>query len=648
MAINTSRAERRTDEALMVSQSTSDLVGPGSYEIKTTTKVRQESAVPFDSLQEKNLNQLSSAAKLTPGPGSYLSTELKDTVMGQDGLPARGISQTSFKSKAKRFAPVTPGSSVFLESSIAKNPGPGTYVDDQTSKEKEKPPVAPVKPVLEAQDKSLPSMPPMRFLPGREPETEAAKADIASLMARHTGEPRDMVGPGEYSPDAINLVSTTAPTTVLHPPSGKVRALWEQTVAIDSTQPDAAFPGPGSYDAQPQQEESSAKGAAHRFNSGVPLPHEQEIREEKVGPGPGHYDISGAIDVTSTSIKERAMALGPDRYRFGSMTERVGWQRDINQPYKDAYNVRNVPGPGHYSESTMFKDQTANEAEKALPGGRKKKFHGVHHPTIILALQEAEGPLQAFNSTDDRPCNKEQDQITPAPWQYNREASRGESMNSVLKEKAKVGRKGVFGTCADRFYGSPLNGREGLPDPSFDGGSAAMGGDQSGQPQIRSSFKSTAPRVSEGAGTGEISVTMVGKFETPAPGAYETTKEPSYRSPFRLPRQEHLSFGASKQRFSNDQDVFAEHQLPLSNPAPGSYDPKHVPRVPGAPKLKDKRRPLHYMGTAAGVGPGSYFQDGNGDAGMLKKTFNVTTQAPLSARPSKPVRGSNVSVGSFY
>jgi len=641
MAINTSRAERRTDESLMVSQSTSELVGPGSYEIKT--KVRQESAVPFDSLQEKTLNQLSSAAKLSPGPGAYLGADLLHNVSGHDPLSHKGISETAFKSKAKRIAAVTPGSSIFFESSIGKNPGPGTYSSDHGASKEKLPAKLPAKPVLEAPDKSLPSIPPMRLLPGREPETEAAKADVASLVARHTGEPRDMVGPGEYDPAAANIVSTTAPSTVLHAPTGKSRALWEHSVAIDSTQPEAEFPGPGSYDAPP--EEPPSKGAAHTFNSLVPMSHDVEIQETKIIPGPGHYDINGEIDLASLAIRERALALGPDRFRFGSMTERVGWNRDIGQPYKDAYNVRNVPGPGHYPDLTStFKDPKSKEAEKALPG-KKKKFHGVHHPTIILALQEAEGPLQAFNSTDDRPCNKEQEQTTPAPWQYSRDGTRDGSMTSVLKEKAKVGRRGVFGTCADRFYGSPLNGRDGLADPSFDGGSGNLGGDSSGGHQIVSSFKSSAPRVVDGHGTGEISVTMVGNFQTPAPGAYETQKEPSYKSPYRLPRNEHLSFGASRMRFSDEKDVFVEHKLPLTNPAPGSYDPQSHARVPGAPRQKDKRRPLHHLGTADTVGPGSYFAD---EGSLLKKTFNVTTQAPLSARPAKPVRGSNVSAGSFY
>merc|ERR1712013_883262 len=85
-----------------------------------------------------------------------------------------------------------------------------------------------------------------------------------------------------------------------------------------------------------------------------------------------------------------------------------------------------------------------------------------------MALQETTGPLEAFGSTDDRNCNKPTPQFTPAPWAYTREEARGQSMSSELREKRKLGRNGAFGTLADRFFGSPLAGREGLPDPGMD------------------------------------------------------------------------------------------------------------------------------------------------------------------------------------
>eukprot|EP00933_Yihiella_yeosuensis_P050270 TRINITY_DN48045_c0_g1_i1.p1 TRINITY_DN48045_c0_g1~~TRINITY_DN48045_c0_g1_i1.p1 ORF type:complete len:646 (+),score=101.20 TRINITY_DN48045_c0_g1_i1:182-2119(+) len=637
MAITTSRAPRRF-EFLEFSNSTSELVAPGSYDFPE--KVVTESAIPFNSLQEKELNPISSTARITPGPGTYMGQKLPSAAGGDD-LPGRGLSTTSFKSNMKRMAPSTPGSTAYSEGSIKKNPGPGTYSISTEIGSKTKPvPIAGTKPILDDIDKSIPSIPQTRFLPGQVPETEALAADKANLSARHTGEPRDMVGPGEYDPSCDQLSSRiNAAVAVFHPPPSKEKGLWEPTVAIDCKFAPTENPGPGSYDWSPDNQDAAQfKGASHKFNSKVPMAFEQDLDESKISPGPGSYEMTADIDRMMLQMRERALTMG-DRYRFGTVCERVGWNRDVAQPYKDAYNVANVPGPGHYTSvhSTFPDDPQKDVAKLALPGAKKKKFTGVHHPTLILALQEAEGPLQAFSSTDDRPCNKAIEPKTPAPWEYNIETARDSSMAAAMRERAKVGRKGVFGTCADRFYGSPLNGREGLPDPSFDGG-GGLGGD-GGNETGRSSFKSTSSRMAEQSGPREVQAVKVGNHEVPAPGTYEILNEPNYRSPYRVPRTEHVSFGASKARFQGKQEVFSGHMLPESNPPPGTYQWRDHKKVTGAPKLKDKRKPLHVGCTNEAIGPGSYQTSGT----MLKKTYNISTQAPTSARTPRPRYGSNVS-----
>merc|ERR1719277_1827581 len=125
--------------------------------------------------------------------------------------------------------------------------------------------------------------------------------------------------------------------------------------------------------------------------------------------------MPGNIDRGVQSARDRSTQRS-GATQFGSMTERTSTlNRQGDQPYKDPYSMRNVPGPGHYSEplSAFPVDPRKKEAEKALPDAKKKKIHGVHHPSIVIALAEAQGPLQAFNSTDDRPCNKQADQRTP-------------------------------------------------------------------------------------------------------------------------------------------------------------------------------------------------------------------------------------------
>eukprot|EP00434_Breviolum_minutum_P023299 symbB.v1.2.020553.t1/scaffold1739.1/size103799/1 len=411
-----------------------------------------------------------------------------------------------------------------------------------------------------------------------------------------------------------------SPVTIFRKPPGSgrtFRKLWEASAAIESTMPDKALPGPGTYET-PLVKHSEAKGATSRFNSKVPkMP---DPKENAKTPGPGAYDVLGHIEKASTETQERceaiALSLG-----FGSLTERVGWSREVEHPYADSYNVTHVPGPGHYGDSV----KESADREKVIPE-KRKKLYGVHHPTLVLALQETEGPLQAFNTSDDRPCNKDLEQWTPAPWQYMPESARGSSINSDLKERAKVGRRGVFGTCADRFYRSPLNAKEG-PENDWDGGKANMSKDPT-SPEARSSFKSTSPRM-RNAGAKEASwhrcavasnlevlylftrnvrlslivfsaylvhllrdsvrrglmlwptgptktpplpfflvvvlyfllpllfveIVTLGDIRTPAPGDYEI-KEPSYRSPYRIPRSEHLSFGSGKTRFTEKQEMF--------------------------------------------------------------------------------------------
>ncbi|CAK9118665.1 unnamed protein product [Durusdinium trenchii] len=123
-------------------------------------------------------------------------------------------------------------------------------------------------------------------------------------------------------------------------------------------------------------------------------------------------------------------------------------------------------------------------------------------------------------------------------------------MTSDLKERAKVGRRGVFGTCADRFYRSPLNAKEG-PEVDWDGGNAAMGKDPT-SPEARSSFKSTSPRMRRERAK-EVDVVTLGDISTPVTPAQLV--EPSYRSPYRIPRSEHLSFGSGQTRFTEKQDT---------------------------------------------------------------------------------------------
>eukprot|EP00405_Crypthecodinium_cohnii_P010537 CAMPEP_0206430188 /NCGR_PEP_ID=MMETSP0324_2-20121206/6677_1 /ASSEMBLY_ACC=CAM_ASM_000836 /TAXON_ID=2866 /ORGANISM="Crypthecodinium cohnii, Strain Seligo" /LENGTH=621 /DNA_ID=CAMNT_0053895991 /DNA_START=7 /DNA_END=1869 /DNA_ORIENTATION=+ len=621
MAINLSRAQRGLN--LPTTGATLQDVGPGYY-AKESGGPASEAPVPFLSLQERVLNANKTTSATTPGPGNYRSPP--PTL--SDHCP------TSLLSKVRRIGPSSPGSSIYMSSTIEGNPGPGTYpkaIHKDLGKQQQKPLVLPTKPVLQDFEKSTPSMPLMKIRPGQRSENESDN-DVANLIMRHTGEGGDTAGPGEYDPEGgYTAVSRNCPTCRFQGSTSARRSYF--------TPPSEAPPGPGTYElphpfgdpktGEDEDEEFTAN--TYQFASHSLLAYQVETQPNKTTPGPGEYDIVGGIDKKVLLARRRTVARG-DETQFGSMTERSSLLvREGRTPYTDPYNLHHVPGPGHYPASSFVSDdKKKQEKEKLLANSRRKKIHGVHHPTIVMALAEAQGPLQAFNSTDDRPCNKQTPTQGPAPWQYNRDMARGQSMGAELRERAKVGRRGAFGSCADRFYGSPLDGKNGLPDPFASSDGFGAGGSSPGG-EMRSAFQSSTPRFRPAAGPREERVVKVGASEGPAPGQYETTKEPSYRSPYRAPRTEHLSFGSARTRFDpghDREDVFFEHMRGSKNPGPGDYESQKPHRkAVGIILSKAAPKAIPVGCTTEVVGPGSY---GDVETHMLKKTFNVSTQAPAT------------------
>lgn len=640
MAINLQRAERRTDEFLTIIQATGQTVAPGSYNLPASITERAETVAPFNSLQERSFQHSDPAAR-SPGPGDY---ELRS-----DGFAnIAGLSSVGFKSASRRMCPIWPGSTVYKVSSIVANPGPGTYdppPSGSPTRQQKELIGRTTKPVLEVRDKTIPSIPLLRFQPGHVPETEAARADAAVLCARHTGKPDDLVGPGEYDP-ITTLQRFNTGQTVFHRTS-KDRQLWDLTVNIESATRGLPrdVPGPGAYDVDRSKEKPDVeKMKTSQFASESKRPYQQRNDDpKKVMPGPGHYDVLNQTigkAVEQLRVREAAIQGGS---KFGSATERVGWYRSLEFPFTDAFNSRHVPGPGFYLK----------EDGKALPESlRKKKCQGVHHPSIVLAIQDSHGPIHGFNSTDDRPCNKQLTSSTPSPAEYS--LDNGLSLTADLREKAKVGRKGVFGSCADRFFGSPLSGPAGEMNDdfgSFPHERSSSSRSRSLSPQVvesenrtaRSAFASKTQRFKQNT-SHEAFVTPLGKHRSPAPGTYDVMKVPNYSSPFRVPKQDHLSFGSSRGRFQGEELDGSSPQA--QNPGPGHYDTPRRGRIPGAPLSSVKRDMYGKSSTDSKVGPGTY---GSIETTLLKKSFNVTTvQAfvtpgtPRAPRAPRTAKGSTI------
>eukprot|EP00397_Hematodinium_sp_SG-2012_P039229 GEMP01042799.1.p1 GENE.GEMP01042799.1~~GEMP01042799.1.p1 ORF type:complete len:437 (+),score=65.52 GEMP01042799.1:103-1413(+) len=399
MAINMSRSPRVVSFVDGGSSSGPEL-GPGVYDRNVIRPMVEPSSVPFQSLQEKRAPDRSTSA-MTPGPGAYVFPELEAT----------GRTTHSFKSTSARLAPQTPGSSQFSHSTLLNNPGPGTY--SYTRPWALRKVVTPSKgqPILEL-CKTVASIPPLRTSMGSTGDGQSKEG--------HTGEKEDTVG-AKY--DVTGNIAGGRTTNFV---SSEInRNLWEPSCAIGNTLPSRANPGPGTY-----QRGSSAPlhGSKCVFISKTPMCH-QRLEEDKPD-----FPLEG---VSCSQIGEGPAA----EHAFQSQVQRIGWSRPMNQPFKDPYSST-VPGPGYY-----YKHNADPAPEPVL----RKSFHGVHHPSQIVALHELTGPLHAFNSTDIRPCNRQTVHDTPAPGQYNGEVP-GATISSMLQEKALVGKKGIFGTTADRFF----------------------------------------------------------------------------------------------------------------------------------------------------------------------------------------------------
>merc|ERR1719161_1167587 len=121
----------------------------------------------------------------------------------------------------------------------------------------------------------------------------------------------------------------------------------------------------------------------------------------------------------------------------------------------------------------------------------------------------------------------------------------------------------------------------------------------------------------------EVYHNVLDKTKRPGPTHYENNKIVNYRSPFRHPRTAHLSFTSSKNRFDT-KEIFHGQRYNL-NPGPGEYETlKRSKSLPGAAGTRSQRLEGNGNKTMKEVGPGSYNIEGT----MLKKTFNVTTEAP--------------------
>lgn len=210
-----------------------------------------------------------------------------------------------------------------------------------------------------------------------------------------------------------------------------------------------------------------------------------------------------------------------------------------------------------------------------------------------------------------------------------------------------VGKKGIFGSTADRFFSSQFTGSKSSVNGNYDQRNYDPE-DHSGQRDDfsrRPTMDSTSKRFLDDEdldppiSTDSPAQTTRTKIHLPGPTHYTPEMDIDYRSPFRHARTEHLSFGSGKPRF-DPKDCFYGILHNSNRPGPGDYNTgeeiildennnnNNKKCLSSKKKVKggsctQARRLLSTVpigSTLKDVGPGSYEVTGT----MMKKTFNVT------------------------
>lgn len=221
--------------------------------------------------------------------------------------------------------------------------------------------------------------------------------------------------------------------------------------------------------------------------------------------------------------------------------------------------------------------------------------------------------LWGFDASDERACNKpDRDNGVPS-LAYNIEESMGQSMQSGRnRESAKLGKKGVFGSQANRSDGFALNPPTGeCPGPGQHQNLESRDGFYrlKGNP-TDTSFRSGVERLPRDP--------MEDKTQKPSPGSYEAFDKVNYRNKFRQVKSDHLSFGSSASRWSPTEVACGVKFSP--NPGPGVYDQKLMAgHIAGGAISNDKRRGMGR--DASGDAPKLYNVHGST---MHRTTYNVS------------------------
>lgn len=536
----------------------------------------------------------------TPGPGQYAIQRLATEAVVDKAAQSKTVTRSSFRSTTSRCNPdnfreptFVPGSGWFMASTILDNPGPGpditkpieirpftggTYQRSRPGKldwgaERA---IQAVQEGVRQQTSTTPAIKPLR----------------ARGEWNFTGEPGDT--PDPYSMDYLGI--------------GKGKPATNFEAACERTGPGvlgmAKNPGPGTYDHFPPelpicQRLPGGTGGGPQvavkppFGSDVPqtstvfssskLPLAFFSSSSSPGllPGPGTYDPPNAA--------------GPKQplSGFKSATDRFAVLDNLHGP-----------GPGAYVSRSNFPNEKTRRA-RSVPDFMSRKYFGVQNPHQLRSLRETDGSrLAGFDcSGPQRPLPKTQAEA--APGSYTPEDCPGQSISAKVRECAKIGIGGAFGSTktGDRFHGGVVSQgeRASSPGPALTHQDVKASGDASG-----GSFKSESPqRPVAGPNGGE---------ELPGPGTYDVITKPDFRKGWRIAKTEHVGFGTSGDRFGdNETDV----------PPPGAYelDSEVIKGCYSFMATAPRGLPMPKV-SSPGLDPGLYNTTGT----LLRKSFNTKVE----------------------
>lgn len=308
----TTRSNRDTS---LVSRHTNVQVGPGTYHTENLNHIRRHVA-PFCTSSQRH-DFVSSS---TPGPGAH------DIILPSKSNHTRQSSSTHTprSSTSCRIGPVAPGSSVYRESTIIDNPGPGAY-----------------DPILPRKQRLL----------GHAPDhhhhtiiVTEQPSSVPAIPQRHQCHGYSRQRDGSYQPNQAPVVHVPVRRNNMTKPRSSQNKSKNKR-AILRGEPNLnhpTTPGPGDYDPHLEMKNKPSTKNGLRWkrlekSSGNQQPSGDDEKQQTSSPGPGSYFQE------PTPAKNRGkhpFISSTRRFRPGSAAAAAVAERRPSEPQATEYYPR--------------------------------------------------------------------------------------------------------------------------------------------------------------------------------------------------------------------------------------------------------------------------------------------------------------------